>query len=427
MKCFVLALMLLSSAVYAEEMEQTINWGQCVEESKKNQPDLLSAAAQVAQAEAEIGKTRGDLLPQISGSLSASRSKSSGEERSDSYSYGVSGQQLIFDGFKSWYDLEQSEKSLVVARFDYDLTSAAIRLNLRSAFIDLLKSQELIRITEDIARRRKQQADLVQLRYDAGREHRGSLLTARANLAQARLDITRARRDVLIAQKQLHRELGRTAFTPLKAEGDLDLAFSPPGKPDFERLMEQHPSVLKVTVQTESSRLEVKSAWAGFSPDIYGTGSISRSDSDWPPDRERWSLGVSLSIPLFEGMSRVAELSRAKAALQEAEEDERSERGGTLLSLEEAWRNFQDAADRVAVQRQFLEADEERARIAEAQYSTGFLAFDNWIIIEDNLVKTKKSFLESRADTLSAEADWIYTRGGTLDYMSGEMIMTKSE
>ncbi len=417
MKHFIFLLLLLPALVRAGEGGETIGWERCVEEAKKNQPDLRAAAAEVTQAEAAIGASRSDLLPQISGTMSAGRSKSTGEERSDSYSYGISGRQLLFDGFKTWYDLDQSEQDLIATRFDYDLTSASVRLDLRSAFIDLLKAQEMIRITEEIASRRKQQVDLVQLRYDAGREHRGSLLTARANLADARLDITRARRDLLIAQKKLHRAMGREEFTPLKAEGSLELAVLPSGDPEFKELVERHPSVLKQATETESARLGVKSAWAGFAPDIYGTGNISRSDSDWPPDEERWSLGVSLSIPLFEGMGRVAEISRADAALLEAEENERSERDDTGLSLAEAWVDFRDTADEVSVQLQFLEADEERAKISEAQYSTGFLSFDNWIIIEDNLVRTKKTYLESRADALREEAKWIYSKGGGLDYM----------
>jgi outer membrane protein TolC len=404
------------TAAAVEGEENILSWEDCVIEARKNHPDLLASRASVEQAEANFGKSRSDLLPQISGSASMRHSKSSGDEASDSYSMGLSASQLIFDGLRSWYDLDQSEQSLISARLDYERESAGIRLSLREAFINLLEAQELIRITEEIAGRRKQQLDLVQLRYEAGREHRGSLLTSEANLAEAEFDIAQARRDVRVAQRQLHTEMGRTEFKPIKAAGSLDLSLTPAGEPDYRLLMEQHPSVLKLATERESARIEVKAARGDFFPTVSGSASISRSDSEWPPEDESWSVGVSLSLPLFEGGSRLEEVTRAKAALREAEENERRERDTVYLSLEEAWLALEDAYQRVAVQKKFLEATEERARISEVQYASGLLSFDNWIIIEDDLVRSRKSDLQYRANALKSEARWINARGGTLDF-----------
>ncbi|MFA5069642.1 MAG: TolC family protein, partial [Candidatus Omnitrophota bacterium] len=59
---------------------------------------------------------------------------------------------------------------------------------------------------------------------------------------------------------------------------------------------------------------------------------------------------------------------------------------------------------------------EERAKITRSQYSTGLASFNDWIIIEDNLVKAQKAYLDTRADMLIAEAYWIQAIGGTLEY-----------
>jgi len=92
----------------------------------------------------------------------------------------------------------------------------------------------------------------------------------------------------------------------------------------------------------------------------------------------------------------------------------RSGRSSVLLNLRESWINLEDADELVSIQRQFQEAGEERAKIAEAQYSTGLLSFDNWIIIEDDLVRARKRYLEARSEAMRAEAQWTYARGGTL-------------
>ncbi|MCW8799239.1 MAG: TolC family protein, partial [Prosthecochloris sp.] len=51
---------------------------------------------------------------------------------------------------------------------------------------------------------------------------------------------------------------------------------------------------------------------------------------------------------------------------------------------------------------------------ANAQYSNGLISFDDWVIIEDNLVSSKKSYLNAEAELLLAEAQWMKAKGVTL-------------
>jgi outer membrane protein TolC len=109
-------------------------------------------------------------------------------------------------------------------------------------------------------------------------------------------------------------------------------------------------------------------------------------------------------------------VSQAKALLNQLKENERSTRDGIVLTLEQSWAALQDAMDNVGVQKEILIATEERSRISQAQYSLGFISFDNWTIIEDNLVNAKRTYLNAQAAALLAEANWIQAKGETLEY-----------
>ncbi len=413
-RCLLFAFLLLPLLPPAPAAgEEAITWEGCVREALLQQPELLAARESVEQARARLGQSRSGLLPQIRGSASVDRS--SQDEDPTSYGYSLHGSQLFFDGLGSWYDTWAAEENLIAAQFDYASNSARIRNNLRTAFIDLLQAQELKALTEEILQRRVQQSDMVSLRYDAGREHRGALMTAQANLAQARFDREQAGRDIRLSQQRLCKELGRSGYHPLVAEGEFEPETPLEPEPEMEELLELNPAVLKLRADLEAARYAVKSSRADFSPSISGSGRIGRSDSSWPPGNESWSLGLSLSLPIFEGGRRIDDLSRVNSALRQSEERLRSGRYDTRLSLEGAWKNYLDARDRVVIRLLFQEADEERSRIAEAQYSTGILSFDNWIIIEDNMVRSRKSLLEARAGALNAEAAWFLARGVTLE------------
>ena len=68
------------------------------------------------------------------------------------------------------------------------------------------------------------------------------------------------------------------------------------------------------------------------------------------------------------------------------------------------------------VQKLNLTATEERSKISQAQYSIGLISFDNWTIIEDNLVTAKSAYLNAESAALLAEANWIQAKGETIEY-----------
>jgi outer membrane protein TolC len=121
-------------------------------------------------------------------------------------------------------------------------------------------------------------------------------------------------------------------------------------------------------------------------------------------------------MPIFEGGLRLAEVFQAEAYLNQLKENERSIKDGLVSVLEQSWASLQDAIENVGVQYKSLIATEERSKIAQAEYSVGLIAFDNWTIIEDNLVNQKSAYLDAQANALLAEAGWIQAKGGTLEY-----------
>jgi len=394
----------------------TLTWEECICEAKENHPDLISAAERVKQAKRDIEIDLSSILPQVNSSASGKRGRASTAKTRNTYTYGVTGEQLVFDGFKTSSEVSNSFKIMKAVEYTYAVTSSNIRLNLRSAFTELLKAQELITLTEDIVNRRKQNLELVRLRFNAGREHKGSLLTAEADLAQAEFEAAQAERNMSIVQRELTKELGRSVKKEIKAEGNFSLGVDYGAAADFERLADETPFLKELIARKEAARYNLLSKESDFFPQVYLNASAGKTSKSFLPKNEEWSLGWAVSFPLFEGGSRIAEVSKAKSQYNQAKVDERSGRDSVLVTLESAWKNLQDGTANVSVKNKFLEAAEERSKIASVQYEQGLISFDNWIIIENNLVDAKKEYLNAEADMLINEAYWIQAIGGTLDY-----------
>lgn len=406
-------LFLFASVAYAQDM---FTWEDCVREAKKKHPDLISASEKVKQAREDKSIEISSMLPQIDGSVSGKSAEASSGVTTDTYSYSVTGEQLIFDGFKTLHNITSSSKALEAEEYNYIVASSNIRLDLRNAFTGLLKAEELTSLTKEIAERRRQNLELVKLRYEAGREHRGSLLTAEADFASAEYEVRQAERSITLSQRELSKEMGLEKLNRMSAKGEFSVVKDYEVKPDIEKLADTTPFLQELIARKEAVRYDLKSEQANFFPEVYLNGTKTKTSSTWPPENDTWSFGVTVSLPIFEGGSRFADISKAKSKFRQAESDERSGRDSVLLTIEETWKDLQDSIENVFVRNKFLEAAEERAKITQAQYETGLMSFDDWIIIEDNLVSAKKSYLNAQATMLIAEAYWIQAIGGTLEY-----------
>ena len=407
--------------VFAEEI---LTWRDCIKEAAKNHPDLIAASEEIKQSQASKAITASTLYPQIDANLSAATAKTSAEDQSgnfegstsDSYSYGVTGTQLIFDGLKTVSDVKAAAETITASKYNFKFTSTTVRFRLRSAYISLLKVQQSLKITQEIYDIRRSNLELIALRYESGLEHKGALLTAEADLDNAKYQVSQAKRNVEVAQRQLIKEMGRTQFSPVLVSGDFKVKDAAKEKPDFAAIAKNNPSLGQIIAQKNSAQYSLKSAYANFSPTLSGSAGANKSGSHWSPGGDNWNLGLSVSMPIFEGGLRLAQVSQAEAYLNQLKENERSTRDGLVSTLEQNWALLQDAIENVGVQFKTLIATEERSKIAQAEYSVGLITFDNWTIIEDNLVKQKSVYLNAQADELLAEATWIKAKGETLEY-----------
>ena len=397
-----------------------LSWQDCIKEAGRNNPDLVAAWESIYQARASKAITVSGVFPQFGLNASAGESQSkAGSSKStttDSYSYGVSGSLLIFDGFRSSNDIKAAVANITAAQESYRFSSADVRLQLRTAFVNLLKAQQFVHVTQDIAKIRQDELKLISLRYKAGLEHQGAFLSTQASMTEAKFGLEQAVRNLNLAQRQLNKAMGRSEFAPVVVNERLDVNMAFFQKPDFKSMAKDHPSVKQAAAKKASADFALKSRRGSYYPQLSLQAGANRNGNDWPPADRGMNAQLVVSMPLFEGGLRQAELSQAESVLRQNEAQLRSVENSTVLGLEQAWESFREAVEAVELSRETLAANEERSRIAEVQYETGSITYDNWTIIEDNIVQSKKAFLNAQANALLVQAQWVNAKGETLEY-----------
>lgn len=415
-----------STGLFAAE---TLTWEQCLQEASRNHPDLRSASEAVRKAEAQRSIDRGGLYPSLSVSTGGNRSgnftdasggstlvSGAGGGGNGSWSAVASASQLLYDGGKTRNTVNSDTETAKATQHAADVISASTRYALRSAFVQLLTAQQQVNIAREIEEIRKHSLRLIGLLYKSGTENSGSLSKAKADLAQAQYEAAQAERGVEMSQAILCTQLGRHAAFPVTVSGPFTATEASRGIPDFDRLVREHPLYQQLVAQKEASRYGLEAARSAFVPKVSLTSSVGNSSfGSLPPDRVGWAVGVNVAVPIYQGGAGRATVALSRASLNKLSADEESGYLSLMRSLQQSWKNYRDAAANVDVQKQYLDAAAERSKIAEAQYSAGLVSFNEWTIIEDNLVNAKKSYLTARSTLLTAEAAWVQAKGGTVE------------
>jgi outer membrane protein TolC len=123
-------------------------------------------------------------------------------------------------------------------------------------------------------------------------------------------------------------------------------------------------------------------------------------------------VGLILSVPIYSGGRDYYSTKSATASFAAAQASRENVERLARARLKQAYHNYQQAVERLRVDEEFLEATTLRAEIARSKYNNGLLSFEDWDIIENDLINRQKALLLSLRDRVTAEAGWEQAKGG---------------
>ncbi len=395
------------------QAQEDFTWKRAAELALAHHPDLLKSRAQLNASLHNRNQALGGYLPSVDASLSRRKIRSG----ADSLDLDLDVSQPLFSGFKITGDALQAWRQWEAARWAYVEQSATVRQALRNSFVELMRLRQLLDTDQKIAQRRQDNAEMIRLRYEAGRENQGSSLRAQAIAQEAAFDVRQIQRRIESQSLAFGKQLGGYFTIPIPVAGDLEqlLPAEPALPDDYTALAEDTPSVKRLVRTAEATKAAILSSQSSLWPSVTGDFSYSNSGSKVSDLEDQSSLGLTVSIPLFHGGQNVEGVFEANADYRATVQAARSERDSQIAALSSRWSDFRDAREFVEVRRSFLEAARQRAEIVRAQYTTGLSSFQDFDIAEQELADSEKAYVESLADVLTKEANWQFAQGQTLE------------
>ena len=373
-------------------------------------PQAVSAALDLEAARLRVTAARAGFYPSFSASASYTRSGSQGLPAGDSYGYGFSGSQPLFSPSVP-AALRSAKASLRVTEASYDSLASGLRFQLKSVFADLLNAREAIKLSEETLKRRSENLELIRLKYQAGRENKAALLETEASLKTAQWQHQRFRKNLLLLERRLNRLLGLPARSPAP---ELGLARPPEPPEDFSvfgQRLENHYSLRSARASLDSAGAALDGAKGARLPEAAASGAYRWAGSDWPSSLNSWSLGASLSLPLFSGGRLASNLAAAKTALRSSGADLKNAEDAVYLGAEDAFLSWREARAYLDVAKSSLDATEARGWLVRKQYLAGQASYFEWRNVEEQLINEQNQYLAAGRGLITSHAAFIQALG----------------
>ncbi|MBS1984329.1 MAG: TolC family protein [Bdellovibrionales bacterium] len=399
-------------SAYAEKL----SWDECVREASAQNADLLASQSALRAAEANASGAYSTFFPQVSAGVNYNYGSSATSGTADagaqsSYTAALTANQNLFSGFSDAAKVHQAQANLESARMNLAIAKAKLSYDLKSAFANLAYVQKQVKLAADVVRRRAENLKLVELRFQVGRENKGSVLLSRAALSEAKLAALQADHALYSARDQLAKALGRDDSDALEVGGGLPLQDPGSVAPDFRALAREVPDRRLAEITIQSAQAALEASRSGFFPTLTVTGSKGIAGGDGRARENSWSVGAGLNVPLFSGLRDYYATKSSAESVASARVNADGSLRQALLALRQSWSDYSESAVALSLNREYLDAAQTRAEIARVQYNNGLATFVDWDLIENDLIKRQNTALQSERDRVVSEAAWEQTQG----------------
>ena len=332
----------------------------------------------------------------------------------DDWSAGLFAGYTLYDS--GWRKAERETAVAGSAAVGYD--AARVRqdvvLSVHEAYYRVLSALALQTASVTSLERSRDHVELAQTRKAAGAAPRSDVLRAEVEAAAAELAVVRANGAVRQARGDLNTAMGLPVDLPVELEptqqpieplADIDIRNA------LDRALERRPEVAAAGKRIAAAGKHVEAIKAFYGPRVRAEGAFGWRDSDFLPEDQNWSIGVSFQLPVFTGFARTHRVAEAasETRIVEAEAEALADR----VQLE-VW---QAASRRVEAHQAVHQSEVLRATAAEslqfavARYEAGASTITDLLDAESALSQADSAHIAAVFGYHLAESRLVWAQG----------------
>ena len=398
----------------------------CIQWALESKKTILSSNLGVELAEKDFKSSYSGLLPSVQ--AYSNRNYTQFSERVDiipifndtiytnsteNLSAGVSLNQTLYDGGRSFNQVKNSKENLKIARLNQRISKIQVIQNVIKAYYGLLKAQQLYEVAEKNLEMSNQQVSLISKQFDLGVIKKTDLLKARVSLGQAKVDLLNKKTNLSNSRRILFNSIGIQDFgqkiTAIEETWSLP---NIPSSADILRFLKtKNPSLLISDIQIYLGGLNYKTARALRLPSLNTSLTYSANGTTinelQNALKEDWSLGMnlSLSIPIYTGKSLYLNQQKTKIFIKQAEYDYVTRLNDLRVQAELIRESLNNYAEIIPLNESVVNSAEEDLKLVTKRYTLGSVTILEVLDAQVSLIRSNSTLINIIHDARIQESN----------------------
>ena len=385
---------------------------------RKNRINVESTAEDVKTAKAEW-------FPALSGSVSQrivnrpnsnngtiiSGDNITSSQSATSYngSYGIDANWTLYNGGSRVNGIRQQQLNERIARLAVSESENSIQESIMQVYIQILYAAEAVKVNEGTLTVSRATCERGRQLLEAGSLSRADLAQLEAQVAQDNYQLVTAQatlQDYRLQLKQLLELDGAYEMAlDLPELGATDVLSPLPDKDDVYRTaLALRPEIESGKLSIEAAELNIKVARAGYIPSISltaGIGSSNANGNDFTfleQIKQNWnnSMGITLSIPLFDRRQTKSAVNKAKLQKQTSQLDLMDQQKELYRTIESYWLDATSAQQQYAAATLQVESAQASYDLVSEQFNAGMKNTVDLLTEKNNLLNAQQAQLQAK-------------------------------
>ena len=412
----------------------------CMRYAVENSTTVGQKKLALDDRKADQSEAIGSLFPSISASVGGVMNFGRGvDPATNSYtnvttfsnSYGLSGSMKLFDGLQSINTLRATKVAKKMGVAETELARDEVAMKTMSAYMDVVYYTEAVVIAKEHLEASRKTLELVRRQFDLGMKSSADVAEIESQEANYDYLLITEENNLALAYIKLREIMNYPQGQPLEIDTDISIETLPSATSEQDLVMyalEYNPRIVASRYATEKSRINLARAKGAFSPSLYLYGGYNTSyfiDFDNKASYDAFGtqfrnnrgsyVQLSLSIPIYTGLSRQSSKRRAQNAYHSAQLEQQSVQQAVESEVSQTWQEMQ------GLSKQYVQG-QKKVSASQLAYDISAKKFENGLISALDLQTAANTLLQAKSDKLRTRLQY-FIKIRMVDYYNGHSLI----
>ena len=402
----------------------------CIDYAMAHNVQLLKSAATEKSASVDVSEAKAGLLPSLSGAVTqgvnyrpfqesggnfvnGGIATSAADKATQNGSYGINAQWVVWNGGKNKMNVTNAQYTQQLAAYDTQTQANKIKEQIAQLYVQILYMVEAEKVNRVLLAQDSTICARGQQMVSVGSMSKADLAQLQSQVSQGRYNVVNVQTQIADAKMQLKQLLEIPASEAFDVQSvdvtDAEVLNSIPGKENiYASALGSRPEVKRSLLAIEQSQLNTKIAKSGYMPTISLSGSLGDSHmtgsqinlAKQMKNNFSGTLGVTVSIPIFDNRKNKSAVERAKVAETTAQLDLQDTQKQLYQTIETYWLNATNSQAKYVAAKSSVESLSTSYELMTEQFNLGLKNIAELLNSRANLLNAQQTMLQDKYTAL---------------------------